>query len=356
MLTKSFYTKLNEVSADLGMNPRDLLLVIALESGGNPAARNPNGGATGLIQFMPATLKSMGLSQEERSTFGQKSAEQQLDYVKQYVKAHQSLIGGKPFTSATQYYVANFFPIALKKWNGDDPVANRNVVVASENSQDPRERAAYKANPILDANKDGKITVGDLTTVLMNVERGSKYQELQASLNSVAGEGAVSDKTWAKGQSPTEQQPSQKWQSVPQDQKGLLAKFLSGVEKLLESSASRNANYLIRLSSNVDLASKLEFARVLSMAANEELSAKSEIFTNGDSVEIQCATKADMQTVVGLCEGVKDAFSAATKKIGELQVNTVVKENTYSRFTDITPKLAEIGYRKFHLKFALENK
>jgi hypothetical protein len=352
MLTQSFYTKLNEVSSDLGMNPRDLLLVIALESGGNPAARNPNGGATGLIQFMPATLKSMGLSSEERSTFGQKSAEQQLDYVKQYIKAHQSLIGGKSFTSATQYYVANFFPIALKKWSGDDPVANRNVVVADSRSPDPRERAAYTANPILDADKDGKITVGDLTKVLMNVERGSKFQELQASLNSVAGQGGVSDKTWAKGQSPNEQRTSPRQQLIPEDQKGLLAKFISGVEKLLESSAAGKTVYLVKISSDTDLAVKLEYARIFSMAAQEELCVKSEVFTNGIEVEIECIGKnADYQNLGCLGEGMRDAFFTATKKIGGVKIYGGIEENKRSRYAALNPKLAEINYRKFHLKF-----
>jgi hypothetical protein len=41
--------------------PADLLLVWTAESGLNPAAVNPNGGAAGLNQMMPATLRGMGM-------------------------------------------------------------------------------------------------------------------------------------------------------------------------------------------------------------------------------------------------------------------------------------------------------
>lgn len=45
----------------IGINPTWLANVISLESDGNPRAYNPVSGAVGLIQFMPRTLKDMGL-------------------------------------------------------------------------------------------------------------------------------------------------------------------------------------------------------------------------------------------------------------------------------------------------------
>lgn len=57
------------VDAEAGINGLDvdaILDVIRLESGGNPKARNPSG-ATGLIQFMPETARSLGTTTEEIS-------------------------------------------------------------------------------------------------------------------------------------------------------------------------------------------------------------------------------------------------------------------------------------------------
>ena len=325
------------------MNPRDLLLVIYLESNGNPSARKSSTGATGLIQFMPDTLKGMGVPKNEVATFGQKSAEDQLDYVKQYVKGHQSLIGGKPFTSATQYYVANFFPIALKRWDGSNPVANKNVVVVDSKSSDPRERAAYKANPILDYNKDGKITVGDITNNLMKLESNPKFQQLQSNLNAVAGQGQVSEVVMQSKKPQTEPQ------ELSQDQKGLLAKFIGGVEKLL-ASAGAQPNPIIVLSSNSDFCSELEYARIFSMAVEEELNRRAHTYTNGKKIEIQCDF--DPTVLAALCDGVSDAFFTATKKIGGVKISHQII-NGHPKYDMLSVDTAETNYRKFHLKFAL---
>ena len=274
MISKSFSSKLDKISDDLEMNPRDLLLVMFLESGVNPAAVNPNGRATGLIQFMPSTLKGMGLSNQEVATFGQKSAEEQLDYVKAYVQNHRPLIGGKPFTSATQYYVANFYPLALQKWRGDDPIRNANVVVVDSNSRDPRERAAYKANKILDTDKDGIIKVSDITRILMQMERTPKFQQTLRQFNTVAGNGMVSERSMRRRKAPSDTGGS------------MLANFFKGISHLLDTLTASEENvmkinkygseyplnkYLISIDSNSDFSSKLEFARVLSIALKEEI-------------------------------------------------------------------------------------
>lgn len=355
MISSSFSTKLNDISEELGMNPRDLLLVMYLESGANPAAKNPSG-ATGLIQFMPSTLKGMGLSDQEVKTFGQKTAEDQLDYVKKYVQAHKGLIGGKPFTSATQYYVANFFPIALKKWNGDDPIKNANVVVVDSNSLNQGERAAYKANPILDYNKDGKITVGDLTNVLMSMERSSGFQKMLSQFNRVAGNGVVSEK--AKGIT----QPQEPTQMLAE--KNISSPLMNQINSFLDSFAGKqdldiikSSSYLISINSNNDFTSKLEYARILSLALKEELNIQSDIFTNNTDVQIQCTIDTDSKkgelVLKELCCAVADAFSHATKKIGSVKINTEVFINNKSKYGKLDIKLAEVNYRKFHLKFAI---
>ena len=51
----------NDVNVEkLNIDPKDLLGIMNSESGLNPQAVNKSSGATGLIQFMPATAKSLG--------------------------------------------------------------------------------------------------------------------------------------------------------------------------------------------------------------------------------------------------------------------------------------------------------
>lgn len=61
MFNASLTPILNAAAATIGMNPAWLQNVIALESGWDARAMNASSGAVGLIQFMPRTLKGMGL-------------------------------------------------------------------------------------------------------------------------------------------------------------------------------------------------------------------------------------------------------------------------------------------------------
>ena len=100
-LGPNFYPKLVEICNESGIKPEDLLNVTQLESGLNPAAKNPKSNASGLIQFMPKTLKGLGYT-DTPEQFRQLSGEDQLDFVKKYIKSH-----GSKFRSAAHYYVAN---------------------------------------------------------------------------------------------------------------------------------------------------------------------------------------------------------------------------------------------------------
>lgn len=331
------------------MNPRDLLLVMFLESGVNPSAKNSNGGATGLIQFMPDTLRGMNLSEKDVKNFGNKSAEEQLKYVEQYIKGK-----GRPFHSATEYYHANFFPVTLSRWHGTDPIANRNVIVVSSKSQDRRERAAYASNTILDANKDGKITVGDLTTVLMVFEKKPEFKSLMNNLNAVAGKGTVSEKSNTKQR----QEPVQRQQETSSS----FGDFISNVENMLDNflkaASSNNAkenSYLVSINSDSDFSSKLEFSRILSLALKEEIDSKSEIYTDGENINIKCFVQVDkalgLEVVKELCFAISNTFEYATKKIGGVKIYTLVSPDLESDYQNLDIKLADINYRKFHLKF-----
>ena len=189
-LTPEFYKKLNSICSGI-INPEDLLLVMTLESGLDPEAMNPNGKAVGMIQFMPFVLPNVGFkgSPEE---FGQLEAVSQLDYISNYLKQMTSWNGG-PFKSASQYYVANFYPAALTLpgIRANDPnaiIVEKDQSVKRYKGTSPQQDArAYAANPGLDANKDGKITLGDLQNVLDRNRSNPKYINAIEQLHKYVG-------------------------------------------------------------------------------------------------------------------------------------------------------------------------
>lgn len=362
MPSTSFYTKLSNISRELGMNPRDLLLVMYFESGVNPAAvnmssANPDDRARGLIQFMPDTLKGMGLSKSDIKNFGKKSGEEQLDYVKRYVQSHRGLLGGQSFTSATQYYVANFYPIALKKWHGSDPVENANVVVVDGKSKDPRERIAYSSNKVLDYNKDGRITVSDITNTLLRTASSQGFQNMLKQFNIVAGAGNVSENVgniFTRKKYRNMEPPASKEIDNP-----LLISFMNKMTKFLDHlTASKNNNYIFKINSiNSDFTSELEFAKILSLAIKEELDGNSEIYTNGSDINIECNIDINPEIIKKLCASISDTFEYATKTIGGIKCFATMNDNTVlSNYQKLDIQISDINYRKFRLKFIKGNK
>lgn len=169
-LTDEFFRKLKQTCSRLGCTPEDLLGVMESESGVKPSAQNPNGKATGLIQFMPDTLAGLGWrgGPDEFKTLG---AEQQLSFVEKYFSPHIS----QGLTSAGRLYQATFLPATL-------PGSEESTVIAAPEGPNA---SAYKANQLLDTNRDGKITVRDLTARIDLVRRGARWEALSGRLASV---------------------------------------------------------------------------------------------------------------------------------------------------------------------------
>ena len=122
------------------------------ESGGtfNPAIVNPVGGATGLIQFMPATVKGLGTT---TAALAKMSNVEQLNWVHKYY----SLKAGK-FKSGEDLYLYNFFITAVGKPDS--------FVIESKNL---KASTIAKQNPAFDLNKDGQITVGEWRVALRKI-------------------------------------------------------------------------------------------------------------------------------------------------------------------------------------------
>lgn len=118
---EQFANKVIEIAAYLGINPDWLMAVMYLESGINPAARNKITNATGLIQFMPDTAKSLGTTIADLSAM---SNVRQLDYVKAYLSPYK----GK-MRSLADTYLTVFYPAAISKpstWAFPAIVQNQN--------------------------------------------------------------------------------------------------------------------------------------------------------------------------------------------------------------------------------------
>src|SRR5574338_479992 len=111
-LGANFYPKLVQIASEVGMRPEDLIAVMVSESGMNPGAVEKKFKGSGLVGFMPDTLKGLGFKGSWED-FIKLSGEDQLDYLKKLLNNFRSLNGG-PLTSAAQYYTANLWPVALK--------------------------------------------------------------------------------------------------------------------------------------------------------------------------------------------------------------------------------------------------
>lgn len=146
----AFLNKVKEIAKRLNCNYRDLLGVMNSESGINAKAKNPNGSATGLIQFIESTARSLGTSTAELANM---SPVEQLDYVEKYLQRAKSSAGlsSNDKLSGGQLYALIFLPAR----------AGRDVLTSSGENY-------YNANRGLDTNKDGQITRAELDQRIRN--------------------------------------------------------------------------------------------------------------------------------------------------------------------------------------------
>jgi Transglycosylase SLT domain len=135
---RAFKEKVIAISAKLGIDPNHLMAAMAFESARTFRADivNPGSGATGLIQFMPSTAKSLGTT---TAKLRKMTAVKQLDYVEAYFSPYRGKL-----RDLDDLYMAILWPRAVAK-----PAS----YVLFVNPQAP-----YKANRGLDANNDGAVT------------------------------------------------------------------------------------------------------------------------------------------------------------------------------------------------------
>lgn len=142
-VSQAFVAKIIGISQELPATVPDwLMFAMNLETGGtfSPSIKNPKSSATGLIQFLSSTAQWLGTSIEE---LRQMTAEEQLDWVYEYMKRRQQRYGR--FASYHDVYLAILYPEAIGK--PDDYQLDAD---------------ASLGNLGFDVNKDKIVTVGEI--------------------------------------------------------------------------------------------------------------------------------------------------------------------------------------------------
>ena len=366
-LGPKFYHKLLEVSQSTGIAPEHLLNIMASESGLNPAAGSGNT-AAGLVQIMPQYLKSLGYN-GTADEFRKEPPENQLIYIEKLIKSNLKLNKNKPYRSAAQYYVSNFLPACLKLpgIQKEDP----NTILASKNPTEAHipgsnigfEKKVYEQNAGLDYDKDGNISYGDL---INHLNRKTKQKPYLSAINE------LKKHTGHEAQPGNEALPDQKniiQDKIKPSEKAMASTNLDSVldkllhmirasekdcKKLYKNFLPKN-NFVIKIKTN-DKVDAIEFGRILCLALEEELLAKSSVCTNDNLIEIQGSIRGPkqlcMDTIKQLTDSLIDAFKQATIKIGGININTDLIINKKSYYSEITLESSLTNYRRFMLKFA----
>jgi hemopexin len=137
-VSPGFRTRVLEICASLEIEPSYLMAAMAFETGRtfSPSIRNPISGATGLIQFMPATAARLGTTTNELAAM---SPETQLDFVERYLRPFEGRL-----RTLADVYMTILFPAAVSRPG--------NFALFS------RPEVAYEQNSGLDRNRDGRVT------------------------------------------------------------------------------------------------------------------------------------------------------------------------------------------------------
>jgi peptidoglycan hydrolase-like protein with peptidoglycan-binding domain len=148
--SEDFLLKVQNIAKKVDLDYKIILAIMFFESEMNPSAQNPSSNATGLIQFMPTTAKSLGTSVSELKNM---SAIDQLDYVEKFFMDKKRSGLTSKVKSPEEAYLLVFYPLAVTKSN--------DFILGSEIS-DERAKKIYSQNKPFDTNKDGFISKGEV--------------------------------------------------------------------------------------------------------------------------------------------------------------------------------------------------
>lgn len=163
--TPGFRAKLYRIAVEVGIPPGELASLMGFESSWtwSPSVRNPSGGATGLIQFMPATAKRLGTT---TAALAAMSALEQLDYVKRY------LSGMAKWRVPGDSYLMVFWPAGVGKAD-DYLIGEKGSAELVPGAKFSRDRV-YTQNAGLDVDKNGRITASDVRRKVLSILAASE--------------------------------------------------------------------------------------------------------------------------------------------------------------------------------------
>jgi len=156
----AFLKEVKRVARKVGVHPSDLLGLMASESGLNPQAQNKSG-ATGLIQFMPDTARGLGTS--TGALMGMTRVEQ-MKYVEKFLTR---TLAGVSNPTPGHLYTSVYLPAFAKK-PASYVLAKRGGFT---DSWGHHPAAWYTHNAGLDMDKDGSITIGELSERIAKKKR-----------------------------------------------------------------------------------------------------------------------------------------------------------------------------------------
>jgi spore coat assembly protein SafA len=151
-VTPEFIGEVEAMAERLGTQPEYLLAVMSFETGGSfsPSVVNNVSGATGLIQFIPATARGLGTS---TGALANMTAVEQLAVVEQYFNQYEGSLG-----TLEGVYTSVLSGRATP--NPDD------TLVTPSGRSFTRGNIEYTQNSGLDFNRDGRITSGEATSAV----------------------------------------------------------------------------------------------------------------------------------------------------------------------------------------------
>lgn len=149
---EEFYTELEAVAGRLGIPSHWLEFCIWFETAKtmDHTIQSSKTKATGLIQFMPLTAKSLGTTVD---ALKEMTNVQQLKYVEKYLWPYRNR-----FKSFTDVYLTIFFPVAVGR--PDSFIIEAGRLKAS---------VIAKQNPVFDINEDGQITKAEIKERLLGL-------------------------------------------------------------------------------------------------------------------------------------------------------------------------------------------
>lgn len=176
-VSKEFKNAVISTASRLGMDPADLMVCMAFETGAtfSPSIRNGAGsGATGLIQFMPSTAlpyfytaaQIAGMTEAQKKANGRAatdrlaamSAVEQLSYVERYFQPYKGRL-----KNLGDVYMAILWPAGVGKSDS---------FVLWDKASRP---TTYRQNSGLDVNRNGSITRGEALAKINEMKgRGMK--------------------------------------------------------------------------------------------------------------------------------------------------------------------------------------